>query len=155
MSVVEDLKETINDMLRNWDELKNLHKEEISASEHVDRFLLLLLKTFSQAEDGTLSFNGKKTYRKDMFYGIGVMYDNGIGVEKNFDTAFRAYDIASRLGNESACNNLGYMYEFGYGVPRDTTRAIKLYKKAYKLGCLSASENLRRLQGDRFFFLNF
>jgi hypothetical protein len=41
---------------------------------------------------------------------LGVMYNNGKGVKKDYKEAFRLYKLSADQGNEYAQVNLGYMY---------------------------------------------
>ena len=44
---------------------------------------------------------------------IGLMYANGIGVEKNMLKAIKHYEMSAELNNSEAINNLGKIYENG------------------------------------------
>ena len=47
---------------------------------------------------------------------LGVMYDNGIGVEKDFSKAAELFKKACNGGEMLGCRNLGIMYDNGNGV---------------------------------------
>src|ERR1700704_2587369 len=50
-------------------------------------------------------------------YNLGVMYDQGHGVQQNFSESFKWYSLAAKQGYAEAQRNLGLMYEDAQGVP--------------------------------------
>ena len=76
---------------------------------------------------------------------VGLMYQNGQGVEKNLDKAHKLYQQAAAAGDAQALNNLGVMYEGGYGVLRDYDVAANYYQRAANLGYKPAQFNLGRI----------
>ncbi|MCT7461342.1 sel1 repeat family protein [Aliarcobacter cryaerophilus] len=84
--------------------------------------------------------------------GLGVMYQNGLGVDKNYKKAFEWYEKAANQGDPIAQNNLGFMYENGYGVEQDYKRSRQWYEKAAEKGDPAAKYNLGRmyLGGEEF-----
>lgn len=78
----------------------------------------------------------------DAQFFLGLMYDEGKGVEANADEAVRYYEIAARRGHLAASNNLGLCYFSGRGVPKDTRRAIELYQEAAASSFAPAITNL-------------
>ncbi len=75
---------------------------------------------------------------------LGVLYENGEGVEKNLIKAAQFYSKACDLNNGRGCNNLGVLYEYGQGVEKDLTKAAYFYSKACKLGEQLACESLKK-----------
>jgi hypothetical protein len=74
---------------------------------------------------------------------IGVMYEDGHGVEKDFLRAAGFYSTACVQGSTDACNLLGFMYETGvFGVARDYSRAMELYSQACDAGNANGCEGL-------------
>jgi TPR repeat protein len=57
-------------------------------------------------------------------YNLGVLYRDGNGVERNYNTALNFFTCASEWGNPSADFNLGVMYYNENGVPKDNKIAI-------------------------------
>lgn len=45
--------------------------------------------------------------------GLGILYDDGLGVKRNDAEAVKWYKKAAELGNADAITNLGIMYENG------------------------------------------
>jgi TPR repeat protein len=98
---------------------------------------------------------------QELFY-MAVIYENGLGIEKNINKAIILYEMSGERGHIKAFYNLGYIYrnkmqnenailyfekainipeakcylayllEFGYGVTKNNERAKKLYKEAAK-----------------------
>jgi len=67
--------------------------------------------------------------------GLGELYEKGLGVELNYETAFIEYKKAAELGNSNAykkCADL--MYTKGKLNTPDIQGAISLYNKAIELG---------------------
>lgn len=67
-------------------------------------------------------------------YLLGVMYQQGKGVEKNYKRAAKWYQLAADQKLPAAQNHLGYLYHYGKGVPQNLRKAVKFYK-------LSATQN--------------
>ena len=61
---------------------------------------------------------------------IGVMLQNGQGVEKSLDRAFKFYTKAATLNNKYAQHNLAMMYKTGNGVGKDLKSAVNWMTKA-------------------------
>lgn len=72
-------------------------------------------------------------------FALGVLYNDGDGVERDQARARQLYDKACGAGHATACNNLGSMNKDGRGGPKDVERAKALYKLACDgeeaLGC--------------------
>ncbi len=75
-------------------------------------------------------------------HNLGVMYENGQGVPRDYAEAMKWYGKAAAQGKESSCNNIGAMYEEGLGVPQDYAEAVKWFRKAAEWGKASAQYNL-------------
>ena len=75
----------------------------------------------------------KKQLNKDILItqnNLGICYQNGTGVEKNFQKAFELYQKATEQGSALAQCNLGICYQNGIGVKKNTQKAVELYQKA-------------------------
>ena len=83
-------------------------------------------------------------------YNIGVMYENGRGVERNYEAAVKWYRLAMSHGDAEATSNLGVMYAKGNGVKKDVAESIRLYRLAAAKGDAGAQYNLGWVysQGD-------
>ncbi len=55
---------------------------------------------------------------------LGVMYNEGQGVQQEYAEAVKWYRKAAEQGFAGAQNNLGSMYESGQGVPQDYAEAL-------------------------------
>ncbi len=62
-------------------------------------------------------------------YMVGVMYENGEGVEKDKKEAATWYRKSAEKGFAPAQYKLGQLYERGEGVPQDKQEALKWYKR--------------------------
>lgn len=67
-------------------------------------------------------------------FNLGVSYESGKGVEKNFSKAVEIYNPACENSQANACSILGNFYDNGEGLEKDTVKARALYKKACNLG---------------------
>lgn len=81
----------------------------------------------------------------DAQFNLGVMYDNGQGIQKNSPEALKWYEKAANSGHAKAQYNLGAMLYEGYGTSKDVKQGLKWLLKAaeqgevkaqYKLGCV-------------------
>lgn len=70
----------------------------------------------------------------NMYYGLGVMYLNGRGVEKDYEKSADAFEQGYRLGDPKCGNRLGRLYEQGRGRPKDLRKAHDLYLEASRKG---------------------
>jgi TPR repeat protein len=75
-------------------------------------------------------------------YNLGLMYDNGRGVEQNDSKALYWYRKAAAGSHDGAQNNLGLMYAAGQGVSRDDAQAVYWWEKSAAQGYAKAQYNL-------------
>ena len=61
---------------------------------------------------------------------LGIMYEEGQGVQQNLAEALRWYRQAALGGYAKGQLRLGTLYQAGKGVPQDTAEAIKWYRMA-------------------------
>lgn len=71
----------------------------------------------------------------DEYYGqamnaIGKLYQDGLGVEQNYEKAKEYFNLAVKRGCSEAFNSMGDMYKYGYGVEIDYYKAFELYTNA-------------------------
>ena len=74
-------------------------------------------------------------------FNLGVMYENGIGVIKDFKKAVGWYRMAAEQGYVKAQFNLALMYEDGKWVKQDYVLAHMWYNLAANNGDKSATNN--------------
>lgn len=80
----------------------------------------------------------------DACFGMGLLYQNGFGVDMNDDQALKYYGLAAASGHAKAQYNLGIMHENGWGVPMDEDESIKWYTLAAEQGIVGAQSALGR-----------
>jgi TPR repeat protein len=73
---------------------------------------------------------------------LGVFYDRGQGVKRDFEKAIKWYTLAAKQGDAAAQFNLGLMFENGRGVPADNVVAVNWYRSAAEQGHVHAQSNL-------------
>jgi hypothetical protein len=78
-------------------------------------------------------------------YHLGVMYDDGHGLPRDYEKAMRWYGKAADQGNAEAQCNLGSMYVKGHGVPQDYNKASMWYEMAADTGNTRAQFNIGEL----------
>jgi len=61
---------------------------------------------------------------------LGLIYEKGYSVHRNFTEAVKWYSLAANQGEAEAQSNLGYLYERGLGVPKDMKEANRLFRLA-------------------------
>ena len=83
---------------------------------------------------------------------LGFMYENGLGVPKDFREAIAWVRRAAENGDRTAQFGLGVIYENGRGVQKDVAQASRWYRKAAEQGYEEAINALRKLaeQGNAF-----
>jgi len=73
---------------------------------------------------------------------LGVMYENGEGVPRDYAEAVKLYRLAAEQGFAGAQSNLGFMYHNGQGVSQDDAEAVKWSRMAAEQGHAAAQFNL-------------
>lgn len=110
-----------------------------------DRILDLL-----KGDWGKETFTQMKSYAEnghaEAQYYLGIMYDDGKGVEQDSAQAAQWYRRAAENGMAAAQCNLAGMYETGDGVPTDYIQAKKWYRLAAEQGDKEAQRRLYELR---------
>jgi TPR repeat protein len=71
-----------------------------------------------------------------MFYTLGLIYNEGQGIEKNPSKANTYFERATTLGYAAASYRLGLNYYNGNGVDRNHVKACELFEEAEKNGLI-------------------
>lgn len=79
-------------------------------------------------------------------FNMGVLHDEGAGVERSLSAAAAWYRKAAEQGFLDAQTNLGVMYYHGLGVARDPEEAVRWFRLAAEQGDAEAREYLNRIQ---------
>lgn len=74
----------------------------------------------------------------DSQYKLGIAYDEGLGVPKNFTEAFKWFRLAAEQGHAHSQFRVGDMYLSGNGVAKSETEAVKWFRKAAEQGLANA-----------------
>ena len=80
-------------------------------------------------------------------FNLGMIYANGLGVEKDEQKAVELFRKAAEQRDANAQCNLGWMYQYGQGVIQDYRKAARWYRKAAKQGLARAQNRL----GDMYY----
>jgi TPR repeat protein len=81
-------------------------------------------------------------------FNLGVLYDEGAGVEQDLAIAADWYRKAAEQGFIDAQTNLGVMYYYGQGVTRDYQKAAEWFRLAAEQGDAEASGYLSKINDD-------
>lgn len=76
---------------------------------------------------------------------LGLLYQEGIGLPRNFKTAASYFETAAENGLPEAMNSLGLYYRFGIGVKEDAKKAEEWWRKALLKKNAYALYNLGRM----------
>lgn len=108
----------------------------------------LLQKANTYYEEGLYS-KAHKLFKKsakkgnaDAQYSLAVMYEGGIGVDKNITQALTWYKKSAKKGNINAQYNVASLYYKGVGIKKDYEKAAYWYEKAALAGDVSAMHNI-------------
>lgn len=82
-------------------------------------------------------------------YNLGVMYDEGAGIEQDLSRAAEWYRKAAEQGFVDAQINLGMLYYHGQGFTRDHDEAAKWFERAAGQGDREAATYLQRIENER------
>jgi TPR repeat protein len=77
---------------------------------------------------------------------VGILYEMGLGVERNDTLAVQLYRRACDGGIMDGCMMLGSMYRRGRGVAQNDSLGIDLFHKACDGGSWRACDSLREQQ---------
>ncbi|MCM1261549.1 MAG: sel1 repeat family protein [Butyrivibrio sp.] len=112
---------------------KKTRKYEYFDEEVHSRIMDLLKKDWGNETFLQMKSYAEQGYAEAQYY-LGLMYDDGKGVERNPAQAAEWYRKAAEQGIAAAQSNLGAMYETGDGVQTDYALAKKWYSLAAKQG---------------------
>ena len=73
---------------------------------------------------------------------LGLMYERGQGVPKNYKQAIYWFQKAAKQGDALAQSDLGAMYQLGRGIPKNDKQAFYWFQKAAKQGEVNAQFHL-------------
>ena len=79
---------------------------------------------------------------------VGSAYNEGLGIDQDFNKAVKWYELAASSGHISALNNLGVMTQRAQGTPPDIEKARSFFAQAAKKGSVLAMKNIRSVQND-------
>ena len=110
---------------------KKINKENPEAAYYLG---LMYYYGYYVEVDDNLAFANFKLAWEGLFeegiYMLGRMYEEGKGVEKNYEQAFKLYQAA--LHSDNAKLRIANFYETGKFVSRSITSAIKIYNELQK-----------------------
>jgi len=78
-------------------------------------------------------------------YVLGVMFDEGLGVEVDRRQAYDWCQGAAKRGHAESMNRLGVLFLRGYGVPLNAAAALAWFRRAAAKGSLTAVNNIALL----------
>lgn len=84
----------------------------------------------------------KSGIREAPFY-LGLYYENGFVVEKNYAEALRQYQVGASMNDPYCYNQLGRMYCLGLGISKKEPKiGFYYYEQAAKLGDVTGLSNM-------------
>lgn len=93
------------------------------ANYYIALYYQLVKKDFQKAKRHYLKAANQKS-----LFNLGIMFQTGKGVPKDFKRALKYYSMAGNDGD--SLNNLATMYKHGEGVEKSLGMAFKLYQKS-------------------------
>ena len=112
----------------------------------VDRDIPLALRLLRQAASQQPFLDKGKSIKNvgvaEAEHSLGLCYEEGVGVEPNYEEAINWYEKGSEHGCSGSSNNLGFMYANGKGVERNVKRAAQYWKLAASQGNVNAMDSL-------------
>lgn len=103
--------------------------------------ILDLLYNIKQAKDEVLLLPNKAE-KAVQLYEMGKCYQDGEGVEQDYEKAYQYYKEAADLGNGDGYAGLAWLYGEGKGVDQDYAKNIELDKKGIALGSARAMNDI-------------
>ncbi|MBQ4834966.1 tetratricopeptide repeat protein [Pseudoalteromonas luteoviolacea] len=86
-----------------------------------------------------------KNGSRDALNNLGMMYNNGDGVDIDYSRAKSYFEQAVELGSRLSFGNLGSLYELGKGVEQDYDKAVYWYQKGVDRQDAQSMHNLGTL----------
>lgn len=83
---------------------------------------------------GAIVNRGIEDRTPSLLYFAGLMYDEGLCVDRDAERAARYYQAGAQIGDWRAARDLGLRYALGDGLPRSYTRASAWLQHAEQLG---------------------
>ena len=84
----------------------------------------------------------ERGFKAAPFY-LGLYYEKGYVVEKNYKTAMRFYQLGASSNDAYCYNQLGRMYSLGLGLPKkEESTGFFYYEQAAKLGDVMGLSNM-------------
>jgi hypothetical protein len=107
-------------------------------------FVLLILCCSGFVFGGELEDTLKKAEQGDAAaqYNLGLIYNNGQRVPKDYKQAVYWYTKSAAQGNAAAQFNLGFMYFNGEGVSQNNEKTVYWWTKSAEQGNADAQFNL-------------
>lgn len=87
-----------------------------------------------------------QTGDSDAMYELGVLYEKGWWVRKDYNAAFHWFARLAEQGERRGQYKLGLFYELGYGRDKDDKLAVRWYLKSADQGYPHARKKLAELQ---------
>ncbi|WP_421132006.1 tetratricopeptide repeat protein [Alteromonas sp. A079] len=82
------------------------------------------------------------TNKQEKLVALGLKYENGDGVAKDYTLARQYYEQAIEWGSVQAFHNLGSLYNWGYGVDKNRQMALLLWEQGASKGNMYSSFNM-------------
>lgn len=123
-------------------ETENLPKNKVVQSEkELKENVRLCLKYYEKAKSLLYCQKGCDGGNALSCVNLGFLYNNGVGLEKDYQKAYEYYKMGCDMKSGIGCSDVGYLYQNGYGVKKDYSKASKYYKIGCDmksgLGCLN------------------
>lgn len=112
--------------------------ESISRFDREKANLLMDRKSYDELLDYCMNYNSDPASQVI----VGFCYENGYGVEQNYQKAIEWYIRAADQRYAEAQNMLGNCYYYGHGVEQDYNKMVIWYEKAAKQSYAVAQKNL-------------
>ena len=124
--------------------MKNKESEEIKSSTKIGDIFAALRRIDPMFCQGTFAWFKDAAEKGDAAaqYNLGLMYDQGEGVQQDYDSARAWFEKAAEQGLAAAQYNLGVMYLQGEGVQQDYDSARAWFEKAAEQGLADAQYQL-------------
>jgi len=94
---------------------------------------------------------GKSTSKNAALYRLGLMQQNGEGVDTNLNEALAYYKraaagVSGKPGDKDAIKAIGGFYENGFGVEQNYRTALTWYLKAKQVGSEFVDDDIKRVR---------
>ena len=130
-------------MIDNWENLKKMAKYDVFAAYALAKLSFIYEDLEIGESDYSLAIKSVENIPSFLkCYFMAQLYDEGLGVEENYQKSFELYKISAEYGYNPAEYEVGRALIEGFGCEKNLKEGFMYYKRAMEHGSLEAINNV-------------